>query len=604
MSGWIRWSYVLPRLAVVGLFLGLVWWRLDAWVRRGLVAAGQRVAGAKVEIGSVDTRVLNPEVRLRHLCVANRRDPMQNLFEADEVVLALDGDSLLRRKFVVRQGQARGLRFGTERATSGALDPRAEWGDTEPGGVAEALGQPVRDAVMRQVRQLGELLRTRATDQIERLESVRVFRQLAERWPAEFQRLEARLQSLRQQAQTLRERFQGNLDPKQLARHPKRLLEDPQALVQATAEAEDLYRQLADFRVEVTRLAEQLRADKEALQKAQERDLQSVAQLIPPQGVDPEGLSEYLLGPDVSRRVTTVLRWVRWARQHWPRLEESAPTERLRGVDVLFSGIRKRPDWVIEHLAIDGQGQMDDQVFRFRGTAKDLCSQPAWYGKPATVRIELAGNSVVEIEARIDRTSPSPRDHVVVRCPAIEQPPRLLGDPEGLALVVSPGHTRLDLVLDLAERELLGRLELRQEPVELVPRAESLAGGPWSQELESALAQIRHVEATVEISGLIDRPRWRLTSNLGTQVAQAVNHGFRRLFEKHREELLALAERRMADGLAQFDAHVVARQEQLARQFELTSAEIQGLRELVAQRTPRMGDALRDKLPSNLRLRF
>lgn len=604
MSGWIRWSYVLPRLAAVAIPVGLVWWGLDPLVRRALITAGQRAVGAKVEIGAVHTRLLNPQIRLEHLCVADPRHPMQNLLEADEVLLALDGDGLLRRKYVVRQGRVSGLRFGTDRATSGALDRRADSYDTKPGGWGEAIGESARNTAAQQLRQWGELLRAGALDQVEQLQTVRVSRELAERWPPEFHRLQTRLQALRQKAQALREMFQGELDPKQLARHPKRLLEDPQALVRATTEVDELYRQLADFRAELNRLAQQLQADRRAIQQAQEHDLETLRRLVPPKGLDPEELSQYLLGPELSRRVSTVLRWVQWARQHWPHFEESAPPDRHRGVDVVFAGTRKRPDWLFQQLAIEGQARVEEEVIRFRGTATDLCSQPAWHGKPTTLSIEVAGKVRVEVEARVDRTGPTPRDHLVVRCPAIEQPPRVWGDPEGLALVVSPGQTRLDLVLDLAERQLQGRLVVVQEPLELVPQAERLQHEPWWPELELALGQIRSMEATVEISGSIDRPQWRLISNLGPQVAEAVNRGLDRLYEKHRKELLALAERRASEELVRFEARWIAQQHDLARQLDLTSAEVQDLRQLVAQRVPHFQNMLPDKLPKNLPLRF
>ncbi len=604
MSGWIRWSYVLPRLALVALVAGLVWWGTDRLVHRALVAAGQRMVGAKVEIGAVRTRLVNPEIRLQHVCVADPRHPMQNLLEADELILALDGDALLRRKYVVRHGRASGLRFGTERATSGALEVRGGSQGPETDGLVEALGNSLRDAVSQQFRQWGQRLGDYAAEQIEQFETVRVSRELARRWPGEFGRLEARLQTLRQQAHALREVFRGDLDPKQLARHPKRLLDDPQALVRATHEAEELYRQLADLRAECSRLAQQLEADKQAIRQAQEHDRQAVGRLVPPKGLDPEGLSEYLLGPELSRRVTTVLRWVQWARQHWPRFEESNSPGRHRGLDVVFAGTRKRPDWLVEQLAIDGQARVEEEVFQFRGTARDLCSHPAWHGKPAEFRIEVAGTSRLEIEARMDRTGPTPRDHLVVRCPAIDQPPRLLGDPEGLALVVSPGQTRLDLVLDLAQSQLQGRLLVRQEPVELVPQAGRLAEQPWWHELELAFAQIRRLEATIEISGSLDRPHWRMASNLGPQVAQALNQGLGRLYERQREECLALAERRMGEELARFDAQWVARQQELARQLDLTSTEVQDLRQLIAQRVPPLREVLPDKLPNTLPLRF
>lgn len=604
MSGRIRWSYVLPRLALVTVAAGAVWWATDGLVRRALIAAGQRVVGAKVEIGAVHTRLFNPQIRLVHLRVADPRHPMQNLLEAEEVVLALDGDSLLRRKYVVRQGRATGLRFGTERMTSGALGPRSGSDGPAPSGLAEALGHSLRDAVGRQLEQWRQRLRECVAEQVEQLQTVRTSRELAQRWPSEFQRLEARLHALRQQAGALREVFRGELDPEQLARDPKRLLEDPQALVRATRQSDELYRQLADLRAELGRMAQQLDADKHALRQAQEHDREALGRLVPPRGLDAEGLSEYLLGPELSRRVTTVLRWVQWARQHWPRSEDSDLPQRHRGVDVVFVGTRKRPDWLLEQLAIEGQARVDDDLFHFRGAARDLCSHPAWHGKPATLRIEVAGKSRLEIEARLDRTGATPRDHLVVRCPAIEQPSRVLGEPGGLALVVSPGQTRLDLVLDLAESQLQGRLVVRQEPVKLVPRAERFSGEPWWPELELAFGEIRALEATAEISGTIDRPHWRMASNLGTEVAQAVNRGFARVYETQREEFVALAERRAAEELGRFAAQWQARHQDLAQQLDLTSAEVQDLRQLLAQRVPYLRDTLRDKLPKSLPLRF
>lgn len=604
MSSRIRWSYVLPRLVVGAVCAAVVWWGADGVVRRALIAAGQRAVGAKVEIGAVHTRLLNPEIGLKRLRVADPRHPMQNLLEADEIVLALDGNSLLRRKYVVRQGRASGLRLDTERSTSGALDWPASSQRPASGGVTEALSQALRHTVGQQLRQWGQRLCDCAVEQIEQLETIRVARELARRWPPEFQRLEARVAGLCQQARALGEVFRGVGDPKQLARHPKRLLEDPQTLVRAASEADELYGQLAHLQAEVNRLAQQLQADKQALRQAEEHDRESLGRLVPPQGLDPEGLSEYLLGPELSRQVTTVLQWVQWARQHWPRFQQGDSRQRHRGLDVVFAGTRKRPDWLLEQLAIDGQARVDGELWHFRGTARDLCSQPAWHGKPATFRIEVQGKSQWEIEARVDRTGPTPRDHLVVRCPAIEQPPRILGEPQGLALVVSPGQTRLDLVLDLAESQLQGRLVLRQEPVELVPQAESLASQSWWQDLESALAGIRSLEATVEISGALDRPQWRLASNLGPQVAQTLNQGFARLYERQREVFLALAQRRVGEELTAFDARWEARQQELARQLHLTSAEVQGLRQLIAQRVPHVRNMLPDKLPESLPLRF
>ena len=61
---------------------------------------------------------------------------MQNLFEAREMKLGLEGNALLRRKFIVREASITGIRLGTPRTTSGALD-------TEPGPPSSGGREPV-----------------------------------------------------------------------------------------------------------------------------------------------------------------------------------------------------------------------------------------------------------------------------------------------------------------------------------------------------------------------------------------------------------------------------------------------------------------------------
>jgi len=120
----IRWSYLRPRLIVLAIVLGLFWFALDPLVRRGLVSLGQAVAGAKVEIGKVRTSVWRTEISLSDVQVADPGSPMENLFEARQVKLGLEGSSLLRRKLIVRDGVVSGIRLGTPRTTSGALEKR------------------------------------------------------------------------------------------------------------------------------------------------------------------------------------------------------------------------------------------------------------------------------------------------------------------------------------------------------------------------------------------------------------------------------------------------------------------------------------------------
>ena len=127
----IRWRYLLPRLVLLGIVLGLIGLGLDPLVRWALISTGQSMTGAKVEIGSLETAPMATVVTLGDLRVADPRDPMKNLFEIERLALDLDAAALLRRKFIVDTARIDGIRVGTSRETSGALPEETEAESTD-----------------------------------------------------------------------------------------------------------------------------------------------------------------------------------------------------------------------------------------------------------------------------------------------------------------------------------------------------------------------------------------------------------------------------------------------------------------------------------------
>ncbi|MFH1920955.1 MAG: TIGR03545 family protein [Planctomycetota bacterium] len=586
----IRWNYVLPRLLLLGALVVLVWVGLNPLVRWAIVSLGQSAASAKVEIGQVETSLLRTELRLTDVRVANPKAPMENLVEAAQVIWALDGDALLGQRFVVREGRVSGLRFGTGRETSGTLDPAADWSLKLP-----KIDLPKLDGQC--LEPLTAILEKELVEQAEQLESVRLVKELIARWPVEYERLEARTESLKQRIDQLRKLSQnpGNDTVSVL-----------NTFQRAASELESVEREMKQLRRKIERLYEQALVDKDAVDEAKERDLQKIQETLRlATDLNAETLSEYLLGPELNETVLSVAKWVQWGRQYFPAEADSPEPVRSRGVDVVFPSVRPEPDFLIRSLALDGQGQLGHHQFQFSATAAGITTQPQVYGQPVVLKAQVDAGTPLQLEAVLDHTGETPHDRITINLPGIKQPERVLGRPGQLAVTVSPGSTHLWVSLDLEGDALSGQILVAQKPVELTPDLGTVRDGPrLAQSLQTAMREVQEIRVVVDLSGTLQKPDWKLQSNLGPQLAGALNGMLKRELEARRQELLAYVRGQVESELAQFEGVILAKQEELFGKLNLDSAELQQLTQLIARRVRLPNRGLAEGLSDRLPLRF
>ncbi len=225
-----RWSYLRWRLAILGAALLALWLGLNPLARRSLVSLGQRITGAKVEIGELSASLARTELALQDLQVADPDSPMENLFEARELTVSLESDSFLRRKLIVREGRIGGLRFNTPRTTSGALEKRPHRAPHENQGPS-LLEKKLVEFGELWMERLAALLQQEVREEVEQLHSVELARELLRRWPAEYEQMEARVDALRSRVEELQGLAKGGV---------KDLVRDIDAVRTAAADAEEL----------------------------------------------------------------------------------------------------------------------------------------------------------------------------------------------------------------------------------------------------------------------------------------------------------------------------------------------------------------------------
>ncbi len=390
----IRWSYVAPRLLLVAalmIFLGL---GLDPLIRWSLIAGGQAATGARVDVGQVSTSIGRSQIALADLQVANPYSPDANLIQADYAWLDLETGPLTRRRFIIHEGVVHGLRINAARHDSGLLD--AEKPDTADSQYGEAAKDWLKDAA-------GALGKNLEDD----LETVKVAREMKDRWPQEYKQLEARIDAWLEEVKAL-ERLPDELRGDVLAQ--------AEQVRRAGLTLKALKEELIALRAEFQRLHQHARVDRTALNEASKRDVEKIKERLQLARLDPETLTDYLLGPEWGLQTREAISWVQWVRRQIPSSDMPQP-QRTRGVDIALASYHPEPWLLVRSLRADGEICWRGKPVPFAAMANDWTVEPHVHGRPATIRLKTTVPVESWIELTVDRTGERPADRLTFVCP-------------------------------------------------------------------------------------------------------------------------------------------------------------------------------------------
>lgn len=523
----IRWRALVP-LVLLLAGLGAAWYLLlDTLVARGVEVVGERVTGAKVELAGADVRLGEGAVRLRGLQVADPDRPMRNLLEAEEVVADLKVLPLLEKKVVVETLAVRGVRLGTPRATSGALD--------NPPGESGRLWREVRGwAGQVHVPQLN-------------LEGLKGTVNVAAISPESLVTL-AWARSLESAADSMRQAWQASLA--QL--DPGRTLDSARAVVEQLRTAQPLrlgpvgLANLVRSARATTTSVEALRASVTALDStvtqgvaglqtgvqglAQRRreDYAYARRLLRLPSLDAPEISPALFGQVAVEWMAPVLYWVRLAGEYLPPgldPRRRPGPERLRraGTTVQFPGRTEYPRFLVEHadasLEIAGAGV---EAGRYAARVEGLTTTPTLYGKPARIAVQrlaaTRGPKEIQVSALLDHVRAPIRDSLSARLRHVALPS--LGLP-ALGGRLALGEGDIDLDLARSGDSLAGRWLWHADQVTW-ERTAAAANTTLEELLWRAASGIRRVEIEVRVSGTVAAPAIGVRSNVGDVVAQSL----------------------------------------------------------------------------------
>jgi uncharacterized protein (TIGR03545 family) len=551
-----RWTFLVPRLLVVLAFCLWLRFGLDSLLTRSVISSGQMATGARVDLQDLSSSLPHGRLHIRGLAAANPESPLENLFQVDEVSLKIDTRALLDRRWVVDQAAVAGLQFNTDRPTSGALPSRQKDKnqDGKLAGIADQLASGMSRAAEHWLNDLASRMRA---DVEEEFQSVRLAKELAQRWPEEYRELATRVDDWKARVERIRRLVDG------IREEPWEHLAD---IEPGLRDVEALRTEVGQLRSEMQRMHTQILRDRDAIRTASRHDANVIREKLRIQNLDGDRLSDYLLGPELVARATQLATWIEQG-QHAYKLVGERPEinhEHGRGVFIDLAAGPQPPDILFRCLLLSGHTQFDGRNVQFQGRLEGLTHQPQRYGKPVTYRLATRGAVETQIQGTIDYRQAPPRHHLVVSCPAWHQPSHTLGNVEQFAIRSSSGPAQVWLEVNLNGRELSGEVRWRQDEILVDPIVgEYFASERLRRGLAQATRNVDRIHATAELSGTLTAPRCRLRSSLGPQIAEGVNFAVR-------QELQAIA----ADLSSMADAAVAAHLEELDKTLQLQYAEL------------------------------
>lgn len=574
---YVRWKALLPltiTLVLVALFMLLF---ADRAVKFAVEAGGTAAVGARVDLARADLGVLDGRVTLEGLQVTDPNAPMTNLVELEAVVFDVGILPALERKVVIDTVAARGIRFGTPRATSGAIPKRADDGESS---------SEVIDNFKRQVKvpplNLSTLTQSVNVDAIsaDSLATLRAARHaqayadtaraklLADLAAADPRPAIDSAEALAQRLASANLRSLGLAGARQAVTDVRRTLRDLNAI-------DD---RLKAFDAETRGNAAGLQDKLAAIPAARAADYAYARSLLRLPTFDVPSVGPQLFSDLIAEQMAGVLYWAHRAEQYLPpglqrRTQPGPQRVRASGTDVLFPKERVYPTFLMRlaelSLSLGGTGA---SAGNYDATIVGLTSQPAVFGAPTTFTVSRTegqqGPTDIRIAGQFDHRQAPARDTLSAQLAGITLPVFPLGGLGG-SVVLGTGYS--EVTLARSGDQLRGRWTWRAPRVTWVrdsvrPAAANARMAFVEDALWRAIGRIDSVEIIAEIGGTLRTPTLGVRTNVANAVGSALREQLgdevRRAEQQVRARVDQLVDAKVAEARAAGDqarAQVTAR---------------------------------------------
>lgn len=533
----IRWRFLLTRLIVAVAILMILSIGLGPVASYITVAGLQASTGAKAEIGSSTVRLYPPSLRFTDVHVADPRDgkELRDAFMADSIDLSIDGDALLRRRWVIRQGKISGLQIGSQRGTSGHFDVELE--NEGESASPSMIGQMISNATAGLADQAEEIA--------ENLETVKTGDEIRRRWKTQYETLVQQARDLESRVRTIRDAAKGIDNP----------LRDWPELERTLAEARSAREELLQVRETMDKMPEQLRSDLVKLEQAKQADLSKVNAYLPGDLSESKNFGVDLVSAQIHSYLTQLRGYLDNGRTLANYTVVAPDSERVRGENFDFLGKHRRPEMLIQQCQVDGLMRASGKTYTLTGLIENMTPQPEYLAEPTRARLLLEGPETVQVDYIRDRREGMFNDRLTLHWPQMRADPMRLGDGKNMAVAVTGGQREVWVQFDSQGDDVQGRLVSKQSGMTMHLDVDGKAANSAAMiSMNQSLAKVESIEVDAAFRGDWKNLDLNLKTNLGDVFSDAIHEAITKQLDDskaklatqvdnaHREQMLQLRE--------------------------------------------------------------
>ena len=508
-----RFGLIATRLAILALIVIAVLIGHDAIIKRIVIAKAQAWIGAKVDIGQLNASFDDRKVYVRDLAIADPRDPMKNLIQAESAVFDVDFNAVMKKQIVIEDATASRVVFAAPRTVSGRLDLFAAEKNANSSPIIpfKLAHEPssARD------EWLDRFQHASANGEDFKLEVAQTKNQILERWDTDLQQQRQRISELKDAIREVHDMVA--FDPNPL--RSKHLEQAEVLLKKLDDDAQQLASSLAVMDQQVVK-------DRDQLEQSKSRDEKRLVSQPGQRQLDGEMLSKILLHDFQIQRTKEVLDWYYGFRKMIPNPEQDFLTRNTKGVYWPIPGWEQPTGLHIKRIQLDGEGRIAGNSFNFSGAAENIASDPVALGVPTTVQLRAQGKAHAFVDYTHDQTQSDRQvDSLHISCPDLPLDSQILGDEQNLKINVSPCRTNVEMRLICRDGSIEGSLQFEHSNLVMqIQHLDELAGGiETAQRINLELASISDYRVSTNISGTMQTPFVRIESDLGDHLAMKFN---------------------------------------------------------------------------------